>query len=101
MGYMAVATFGGLPLQQPIDLILREAAMQSIRNAPEGSDVPRVLETWKQRLKSEWQLWWVGEPSEQEEVLDTVVAMVHEELHGLIVLPRPSRFNAEDEQPTQ
>lgn len=91
MGYLYAATFSELPLNQPIDLLLRETAMQSIRNATEESNVPRMLEQWRQRLETEQKFWWVGEASGQEDVLDAVIDMIHEELHGLIVLPRAGR----------
>jgi len=102
MGYLYAATFSGLPLNQPIDLVLREAAMETIRSADDDSNVPRVLEQWKQRLDAERKFWWVGEPSDQDEVLDVVIDMIHEELHGLIVLPRASRqsHNSQSEGPS-
>ncbi len=102
MGYLYAATWSRLPLHQAIDLILREAAMEAIRNADEDSNVPRVLEQWKQRLKLERSQWWVGEPTGQDEVLDAVIDMIHEELHGLIVLPRAGRssHDSQSEVPT-
>lgn len=102
MGYLYAATFSGLPLNQPVDLILRESAMETIRNAPGDSNVPRVLEQWKARLRADQARWWVGEPTGLDEILDTVIDMIHEELHGLIVLPRAGRsaHDSQSEVPT-
>jgi hypothetical protein len=102
MGYLHAATWSGLPLNQAVDLILRETAMASIRNAGEDSNVPRLVEQWKQRLKAERSRWWVGEPSGLDEVLTAAADMIHEELHGLIVLPRASRssHDSQSEVPT-
>jgi hypothetical protein len=102
MGYLYAATFSGLPLNQPVDLILRESAMEAIRNAPGDSNVPRVLEQWKERLRADQARWWVGEPTGLDEILDTVIDMIHEELHGLIVLPRAGRsaHDSQSEVPT-
>jgi hypothetical protein len=102
MGYLYAATFSGLPLNQPVDLILREIAMEAIRNAPGDSNVPRVLEQWKERLRADQARWWVGEPTGLDEILDTVIDMIHEELHGLIVLPRAGRsaHDSQSEVPT-
>ncbi|WP_141732051.1 DUF6178 family protein [Oligoflexus tunisiensis] len=91
MGYLYAATWSGLPLNQPVDLILRESAMATIRRAGEDSNVPRVLEQWRQRLTAEAAHWWVGEKDSLDEIVDAVIDMIHEELHGLIVLPRASR----------
>jgi hypothetical protein len=102
MGYLYAATWSDLPLNQPVDLILRETAMATIRNAGEDSNVPRVLAQWKERLRAEESRWWVGERSGQDEILDAVIDMIHEELHGLIVLPRASRssHDSQSEVPT-
>jgi hypothetical protein len=102
MGYLYAATWSGLPLNQPVDLILRESAMSTIRNASEESNVPRVLEQWRERLQAEMPRWWVGERSGEDEVLDAVIDMIHEELHGLIVLPRAGRssHDSQSEVPT-
>jgi hypothetical protein len=102
MGYLYAATFSGLPLNQSVDLILRESAMETIRNAPVDSNVPRVLENWKERLRADQARWWVGEPTGLDEILDTVIDMIHEELHGLIVLPRAGRsaHDSQSEVPT-
>lgn len=102
MGYLYAATFSGLPLNQPVDLLLRESAMDAIRNAPGESNVPRVLEQWKERLRADRARWWVGEPTGLDEILETVIDMIHEELHGLIVLPRAGRsaHDSQSEVPT-
>lgn len=102
MGYLYAATWSDLPLNQPVDLILRETAMATIRNAGEDSNVPRVLAQWKERLRADESRWWVGERSGQDEILDAVIDMIHEELHGLIVLPRASRssHDSQSEVPT-
>ncbi|MDQ3234744.1 MAG: DUF6178 family protein [Pseudobdellovibrionaceae bacterium] len=102
MGYLYAATFSGLPLNQSIDLVLREGAMHAIRNAGTDSNVPRILEEWRHRLEGEQKAWWVGESSGQDEVLDAVIDMIHEELHGLIVLPRGKRssHDSQSEVPT-
>lgn len=102
MGYLYAATWSALPLNQPVDLILRESAMNTIRSASGDSNVPRVLEQWRERLQAEISGWWVGEPSGQDEILDAVIDMIHEELHGLIVLPRAGRssHDSQSEVPT-
>lgn len=93
LGYLYTATFGELPLNQPTDLILRENAMAAIRNAEDAGEnnVPRLIESWKARLSQEIKHWWIGETADQYQILEAVAAMVQEELHGLIVLPRANR----------
>jgi hypothetical protein len=60
------------------------------------------LEQWRERLQAEMPRWWVGERSGEDEVLDAVIDMIHEELHGLIVLPRAGRssHDSQSEVPT-
>ncbi|MCX6130977.1 MAG: DUF6178 family protein, partial [Proteobacteria bacterium] len=88
LGYLYCATQSGLPLQQPVDLILRSFALQSLQSAGyRGKGVPELLKNWKSQLRLAKEQWWVGEAAFFEETLDVVMAMVHEELHGLIVLP--------------
>ncbi len=96
LGSLFLASRSGLPLNQSTDLILREYAMQSIRSAGDEASIPSLLKRWRQDLKSAQAQWWVGEKAYLEEILDAAIDMVHEELHGLIVLPKSGRSYSAD-----
>jgi len=96
LGSLFLASQSGLPLNQSTDLILREYAKQSIRSGGDERGIPILLKRWRQDLKAAQSQWWVGEKAYLEEILDAAIDMVHEELHGLIVLPKSGRSYSAD-----
>lgn len=95
LGTFQIASRTGLSLQQPIDVILREAAMESIRQDGDGG-IPQLLQRWRAQLQTTVSAWWVGDKSQQDEIMDASIDMIHEDLHGLIVLPGVRRSHSTD-----
>lgn len=94
LGTFACVVRSGFPMEQSFELILREAAIQSLAEGAEGAYVnleeaiPQLLDAWRDGLVAQLDSWYVGEPEQKDEVLDLITRTVHDGLHGLVILPR-------------
>ncbi len=104
LGTFACVARTGLPLNQSFELILREAAIQSLASGVKGSyvnleeDIPQLLAAWRDGLLSELDRWYVGDPAHIEEVMTLVSKGIHDGLHGLIILPARPKSDEHHEE---
>ncbi len=92
LGYFASVERTGEPLTQPFEVILRDHAIRSLAEGAVGAyaqletDIPQLLEAWRDGLRQNAERWMLKGLS-IEAVLDDVAALIHNGLHGLIILP--------------
>lgn len=102
--YFAVIALSGRALDRPFELILRDMATESLRKGlqPVNWDIEgsttQLLDAWRDHLRSESSLWMIGERQSREESLSLAIAMIHDGLHGLIVLPEGPRRGPSHEE---
>lgn len=102
LGTFACVVRTGFSLNQPFELILREAAIQSLARGVTGSyvnfeeDIPQLLQAWRDGLRAECERWYVGDEAMLDEVLNLVSARIHDGLHGLIILPARGEAHREE-----
>lgn len=93
MAFFAMISLSGKTIDRPFELILRDLATQSLREglAVSGwnveSSTEQLLEAWRDHLRQESTLWMIGERQSREESLGLTISMIHDNLHGLIILP--------------
>lgn len=94
LGTFACVVRSGYPLEQSFEIILREAAIQSLAEGSQGSylnleeAIPQLLDAWRDGLISQLDSWYVGDRAQLEDVLGLIMRGVHDGLHGLVILPR-------------
>ena len=102
LAFFAKISLSGKTIDRPFELILRDLATESLRqgisvsNWNVESSTHQLLDAWRDHLRQESTLWMIGERSSREESLGLCISMMHDSLHGLIILPespksRPSR----------
>ncbi len=104
MAYFAVIALSGREYDKPFETILRDMAIEGLRKGltPVGWKVDdstqQLLDAWRDHLRAESSLWMIGERQSREESLGLAISMIHDCLHGLIVLPEgPKRGHAREE----
>lgn len=108
LAYIAMVGLSGKRVDRPFEIILRDLAVESLQKGlqdPMNWNVEnatvQLLDAWRDHLRQESGLWMVGERQGREESLSLVISMIHDNLHGLMVLPEgPKRsdkpLNRED-----
>ncbi|MBC7530623.1 MAG: hypothetical protein H7318_03530 [Oligoflexus sp.] len=104
MAYFANIVLSGRELDRPFEVILRDMATESLSKGlqPMNWDIEgstaQLLDAWRDHLRNESTLWMIGERQSREESLSLAISMIHDGLHGLIVLPKvPSRSPSHEE----
>lgn len=94
MAYFAMVGLSGKVIDRPFELILRDLATESLRqglvdplNWNVESSTNQLLDAWRDHLRQESALWMIGERPSREESLSLAISMIHDNLHGLLVLP--------------
>ncbi|MBC7660988.1 MAG: hypothetical protein H7249_14925 [Chitinophagaceae bacterium] len=88
----------GRDLDRPFEIMLRDLATESLRqglqpmNWDVESSTDQLLDAWRDHLRTESTLWMIGERPSREESLSLAISMIHDGLHGLIVLPKGPTF---------
>jgi len=104
MAYFGLIVLSGRDLDRPFELIMRDMATDNLRkglqplnwNIEESTN--QLLDAWRDHLRSESTLWMVGARESREESLSLAISMIHDGLHGLIVLPEgPKRSSSHEE----
>ncbi len=104
MAYFAQVVLSGRDLDRPLELILRDMAAESLRKGLQPlnwnieSSTTQLLDAWRDHLRTESSLWMLGARESREESLSLAMSMIHDGLHGLIILPEgPKRANSHEE----
>lgn len=105
LAFCAAVALSGKDMNKPFELILREAASEYLQEGMQpGSwqvdgSVEQLVNAWRDKLLKESDLWMAGNVESEEEALGLATTMIHECLHGLVVVPkRQKRSESETEE---
>jgi hypothetical protein len=96
LAFIAMVSLSGKTIDRPFELILRDLASESLRQGLGAmewnieSSTGQLLDAWRDHLRQESTLWMIGARHSREESLSLAISMIHDSLHGLVVLPKGS-----------